>query len=157
MAQGTEVTKIFNGEEAVAFVEKDDMFLKKTLQETRETLRNEVGDLLPRYFLFLKWNISVGSLQEKSIKLKNILESHNKGGEDNSHEYRLSIKTSTTNRGTNHLQLSEVEPEGHNPSSMTEQLTPGSSTTRPTLPRAAQPLIAIAKRKFRENPSCCCC
>ena len=80
MAQGTEVIKIFNGEEAVAFVEKDDMFLEKTLQETRETLRNEVGDLLPRYFLFLKWNIPVGSLQEKSIKLKNILESHNKGG-----------------------------------------------------------------------------
>ena len=52
MAQGTEVIKIFNGEEAVTFVEKDDMFLEKTLQETRETLRNEVGDLLPRYFLF---------------------------------------------------------------------------------------------------------
>ena len=111
MAQGTEVIKIFNGEEAVAFVEKDDMFLEKTLQETRETLRNEVGDLLPRYFLFLKWNTPAGSLEEKSIKLKNILESHNKGGEDNSHEYRLSIKTSTTNRGTHHLQLSEVEPE----------------------------------------------
>ena len=153
MAQGTEVIKIFNGEEAVAFVEKDDMFLEKTLQETRETLRNEVGDLLPRYFLFLKWNIPVGSLQEKSIKLKNILESHNKGGEDNSHEYRLSIKTSTTNRGTHHLQLSEVEPEGHNPSSMTEQLTPSSSTTRPTLPGAAQPLIAIANANSGKTPA----
>ena len=54
--------------------------LKRILQETRETLRNDFGDLLPRYFLFLKWNILVGSLQKKSIKLKNILECHNKGG-----------------------------------------------------------------------------
>ena len=67
MAQGTEVIKIINGEEPVAFVEKNDMFLEKTLQETREILRNEVGDFLPRYILFLKWNKSVGSMQEKSI------------------------------------------------------------------------------------------
>ena len=62
--------KIEGNSNALAFVERTQPYLSKTLKEIRQDIVSEVGELLPRNFKFVRTGIPVNAIQEEKLHLQ---------------------------------------------------------------------------------------
>ena len=62
--------KIEGNSNALAFVERTQPYLSKTLKEIRQDIVSEVGELLPRNFKFVRTGIPVSAIQEEKLHLQ---------------------------------------------------------------------------------------
>ena len=61
--------KIEGNSNALAFVERTQPYLSKTLKEIRQDIVSEVGELLPQNFKFVRTGIPVSAIQEEKLHL----------------------------------------------------------------------------------------
>ena len=62
--------KIEGNSNALAFVERTQPYLSKTLKEIRQDIVSEVGELLPQNFKFVRTGIPVNAIQEEKLHLQ---------------------------------------------------------------------------------------
>ena len=70
MAEILRKIKIEGNSNALAFVERTQSYLNKTLKEIRQDIVSEVGELLPQYFKFVRTGIPVSAIQEEKLHLQ---------------------------------------------------------------------------------------
>ena len=80
--------KIEGNSNALAFVEQTQPYLSKTLNEIRQDIVSEVGELLPQNFKFVRTGISVSAIQEEKLHLQNCIGEE----EENGKVFSLSIQ-----------------------------------------------------------------
>ena len=61
--------KIEGKSNALAFVERTQSYLRKTLKEIRQDIVSEVAELLPQNFKFVRTEIPVSAIQEEKLHL----------------------------------------------------------------------------------------
>ncbi len=59
-----------NGKARLAFVERTQPYLSKTLKEIRHDIVSEVGELLPQNFKFIRMGIPVSAIKKKNYIFK---------------------------------------------------------------------------------------
>jgi len=81
--------KIEGNSNALAFVERTQPYLSKTLKEIRQDIVSEVGELLPRNFKFARTRtgIPVSAIQEEKLHLQKCI-----GEEESGKVFSLSIQ-----------------------------------------------------------------
>ena len=62
--------KIGGNSNALAFVERTQPYLSKTLKEIRHDIVSEVGELLPQKFKFVRTGIPVSAIQKEKLHLQ---------------------------------------------------------------------------------------
>ena len=72
---------------ALAFVERTQPYLSKTLKEIRQDIVSEVGELLPQNFKFVRMGIPVSPIQEEKLHLQKCI-----GEEESGKVFSLSIQ-----------------------------------------------------------------
>ena len=78
--------KIEGNSNALAFVERTQPFLSKTLKEIRQDITSE-GELLPQNFKFVRTGIPVSAIQEEKLHLQKCI-----GEEESGEVFSLSIQ-----------------------------------------------------------------
>ena len=79
--------KIEGNSNALAFVERTQPYLSKTLKEIRRDIVSEVGELLPQNFKFVRTGIPVSAIQEEKLHLQKCI-----GEEESGKVFSLSIQ-----------------------------------------------------------------
>ena len=79
--------KIEGNSNALAFVERTQPYLSKTLREIRRDMVSEVGELLPQNFKFFRTGIPVSAIQEEKLHLQKCM-----GEEESGKVFSLSIQ-----------------------------------------------------------------
>ena len=79
--------KIEGNSNALAFVERTQPYLSKTLKEIRQDIVSEVGELLPQNFKFVRTGIPVSAIQEEKLHLQKCI-----GEEESGKVFSLSIQ-----------------------------------------------------------------
>ena len=64
---------------ALAFVERTQPYLSKTLKEIRHDIVSEVGELLPQNFKSVQMGIPVGAIQEEKLHLQKCVVEEERG------------------------------------------------------------------------------
>ena len=72
---------------ALAFVDRTQPYLSKTLKEIRQDIVSEVGELLPQNFKFVRMGIPVSAIQEEKLHLQKCI-----GEEESGKVFSLSIQ-----------------------------------------------------------------
>ena len=87
MAEILRKIKIEGNSNALAFVERTQSYLNKTLKEIRQDIVSEVGELLPQYFKFVRTGIPVSAIQEEKLNLQKCI-----GEEESGKVFSFSIQ-----------------------------------------------------------------